>query len=99
MSQLKVNDSIKRHITRILNEEFFDEHPNSFNLERIRLSKTTIIFIDTQTPKAFLIRIHYDHWKEAKQYVNLYRYIVRDGNLQIDVYRDRNVLFLRKMLL
>jgi len=98
MGQLKVNDAIQRHVTRLLNEEFFDEHPSSFNIERIRLSKTMIIFIDTQITGTFLIRIHFDSWKEALKYVKLYQYIIRDGNLQIDAYRDRNVLFLRKML-
>lgn len=98
MSQLKVNDSIQRHLTRLLTEEFFDEHPASFNIERIRLSKTMIIFIDTQNTGTFLIRIVYDGWKEAKHYAKLYRYIIRDSNLQIDVLRDRNILFLRKLL-
>jgi hypothetical protein len=98
MSQLKVNDAIDRHITRLLNEEFFDEHPNSFNIERIRLSKNIIIFIDTQTPETFMIRITYDHIKECQNYQKLYQYIIRDSNLQIDCMRDRNILFLRKLL-
>lgn len=98
MSQLKVNDAIDRHVTRLLTEEFFDEHPNSFNIERIRLSKNIIIFIDTQTTGTFLIRITYDHIKECQMYTKLYQYIIRDSNLQIDVLRDRNTLFLRKLL-
>lgn len=99
MSQLKVNDSIQRHITRLLTEEFFDEHPSSFNIERIRLSKNIILFIDTQIPDTFLIRMNYDNWKEANRYAKLYQYIIRDANLQIDVLRDRELLFLRKLLL
>lgn len=98
MSQLNVNDSIQRHIARSLNEEFFDEHPSSFNIERTRLSKNIILFYDTQNPTTFLIRMFYDNFKEAIIYAKLYRYIIRDANLQIEVYRERNLLFLRKML-
>lgn len=98
MSQLKVNDAIDRHVTRLLTEEFFDEHPSSFNIERIRLSSNIILFIDTQTPGTFLLRIHYPNWKDCLKYSKLYQYIIRDSNLQIDVLRDRNILFLRKLL-
>lgn len=98
MSQLKVNDAIDRHIARLLTEEFFDEHPSSFNIERIRLSSNIILFIDTQNPKTFLIRIAYPNWKECAKYSKLYQYIIRDSNLQIDCLRDRNILFLRRLL-
>lgn len=98
MGPLNINDAIERHRTRLLHEEFFDEHPNSFTVERIRLSKNIICFIDTQIPETFLIRITYDTIKECQNYSKLYQYIIRDGNLQIDCLRDRNVLFLRKML-
>lgn len=98
MSQKTITDTIDHHIAKMHVEEFFDEHPFSFNIERIRLSKNIVIFLDCQNPKTFLIEINFDHFKEAINYSRQFRFILEETKSQIDLFRVRNKLFLRRLL-
>lgn len=97
MSQISITETIARHIARNLNEEFFDEHIYSFNIERFRISKSMIIFLDLQTPESFLIELTYDTWKEAEMYGKQIQYILETTKIDVDLYRSRNKLFLRRL--
>lgn len=98
MGQKTITDTIDHHIAKLHVEEFFDEHPFSFNVERFRISKNIVLFLDLQTINTFLIEINFDHFKEAIHYGKQIDYILKESNSQIDLFRVRNKLFLRRLL-
>lgn len=97
MSQISITETIARHIARNFNEEFFDEHPYSFNIERFRISKWIVIFLDLQNPESFLIELRFDSWKEAKNYGKQIQHILENSKIDVDLYRSINKLFLRRL--
>lgn len=99
MSQKTITDTIDHHIAKLHIEEFFDEHPFSFNVERFRLSRNIVLFLDLQTPNTYLIEINFEHWKEAINYGKQFKYILKESKSQIDLFRVRNKLFLRRLLI
>jgi len=105
MSELSIEDSIVSHVARTLNEEFFDEHPNPADIERVRISDTIVVFADQyQASKTFLVEITFpltkglkSHgYKQVKTSLELLRNCLKFT--EVIVYRDRNKLFLRKLL-
>lgn len=98
MSQKTITDTIDHHIAKMHIEEFFDEHPFSFNVERFRLSDNIVLFLDLQTPETYLVEIYFKHFKEAIRMSKQFEYILKEINSKIDLFRVRNKLFLRRLL-
>jgi len=100
-------DSIDRRQANILNEEFFDEHSEwGADIIRYRLNENIVIFADPYyMSKTFLIefRFHLTKTMVSNQYKEIK--IMESGlskllkYTEVDVYRDRNKLFFRKLRL
>jgi hypothetical protein len=98
MSQISITETIARHIARNFNEEFFDEHPNSFNVERFRISNWIVIFLDLEMPETFLLELRFENWKEAQRYGKQIHHILKNSKIDVDLYRSLDKLFLRRLL-
>lgn len=106
MSEFTISDSIASHVARTLNEEFFDEHPNPADIERVRISDTIVVYADQyQASKTFLVEIIFpmtkhmksSDYKQIKYSLELLRNCLK--YTEVICYRDRNKLFLRKLFL
>ena len=105
MSDNHITDSIARQAAREMNEEFFDEHPFPFDIQRERISDNIIIYCDPLTVhKTWLVEITFPLTKLQisqcfKQLKNTVSRIQKLFEMhEVDVYHIRNKLFLRKLL-
>lgn len=96
MSQ-KRNSSIARNHNKLLNEEFFDLHPNPWDVDVIEITEYVRIFIDCLNPETFLVEIKFQHWTESKFKTAVLTKKFRSYS-DLDVYRIGKSLFLRRLL-
>ena len=90
------NSSIARNQNKYLNEEFFDLHPNPWDVDVIELTESVRIFIDCNNPETFLVEIKFRHWTESKFKTAVISQKFRSSS--VDVYRIGKSLFLRRLL-
>ena len=95
MSQYR-NSSIQPSQATFNNEEFFDLHPHPYNVDKYSISEDVKLYLDFDNPETFLVEIHFDNWQDAKFSEAKCRYIFKRSD--IDVYRMRKKLFLRRLL-
>lgn len=95
MSQYK-NDSTQPTYATVKNEEYYDLHPSPWDIEFVRITENIIAYIDHVNIETFLIEIRYDSWKEALKYEKLWVYMLR--NSDVEIYRSRKKLFLRRLM-
>jgi len=81
-------------------EEFFDEHPNPFNVEVFNFEglKSIKVYLDNtgETDHVFLFEITFNTWKQANNYT---RILINHVEMcpRTDVFRIGKKLFLRKL--
>jgi len=95
MSQYR-NSSIQPSQATFNNEEYFDLHPHPYNVDKYFVKEDIIMYVDLDNPETFLVEIHFDNWQEAKHAEAKATYILK--NSDVDVYRNRKKLFLRRLL-
>lgn len=78
------------------NEDYFDLHPNPWDIERVEVSENIIAYIDPSNTETFLIELKFDRWQKAIKAEKLWKYMLR--NADVDIYRNRSRLFLRRLL-
>jgi len=81
-------------------EEFFDEHPNPFNIEifgfeGLKRIKVYTDITDKKQSGKFLFELTFKDWKKAQYYT---RILLKTLNRHLDVFRIGKQLFLRKLL-
>jgi hypothetical protein len=84
----------------VLNEEFFDLHPQPWDVEKHCILETTSfrisLYLDVQNPDTFLVEILYQDWQSCKYKEAMLGKVLE--NSDVDVYRIRKKLFLRRLL-
>jgi hypothetical protein len=90
------NSSIARSQNKYLNEEFFDIHPQPYEVDIIEITDFLRIYIDVNNPETFLIEHKFKHWEIAKHKTAVFQYKFK--NVDVDVYRIGKSLFLRRLL-
>jgi len=91
------NVSFNSIASRELSEEYFDMHPNPWDVETYSFLKDTItLYMDCKSPETFLLKIRFSNWMESKSACKLLQYVLKYST--IDVYRNNKELFLRKLL-
>lgn len=80
-------------------EEYFDEHPNPFNIEIFQFEGLIGIkvYCDNtgETDNCFLFEFKFKDWKKASHYT---RILLNQLSQSIEVFRVGKKLFLRKLL-
>lgn len=95
MSQ-KQNYSSARYQSQLNNEEFFDLHPQPWDVEIYEPFENVRIYYDKNNPETFLIEIKFRYWEETAQKEKILDSIF--SNRLTSVYRIRKKLFLRRLL-
>ncbi len=80
-------------------EEFFDTHPNPFNIEIFEFEGLTAIKvyadISSETGNdSYLFELKFENWKKAQHYTRI-AFKILNG---VDIFRIGKRLFLRKLL-
>lgn len=91
------NYSPARYQAQLKNEEFFDLHPNPWDVEIWETFENVRIYYDPKNPETILIEIKFQYWEKAEKNRIKLDHIFKSVDL-IDVYRIRKKLFLRKLL-
>ena len=95
MSQYR-NSSIQPSQSTVNNEEFYDLHPAPYNVDKYSIGKHIKLYVDFDNIETFLVEITFDSWQEAKYEEAKLTYLMK--NSDVDVYRNRKYLFLRRLL-
>ncbi len=95
MSQI-TNSSIGPSQATQNNEDYYDLHPSPWDIEYTEIRNDIIAYIDPNNCETFLIELRYADWKSALKAEKLWKYMLRKTD--VDVYRNRKLLFLRRLL-
>jgi|AMFO01.1.fsa_nt_gi hypothetical protein len=79
-------------------EEFFDEHPNPFNIEINAFEglNRILVYADLsgETDDSYLFELKFKDWKKARHYARILSNLL---SAHLDIFRIGKKLFLRKL--
>ena len=79
-----------------LNEEFFDLHPRPYDCQFFEINDKITVYLDLNNTDTWLVKIRFSTWQQSEKYEIRLRRLFENSN--VNIYRSRKLLFLRRLL-